>query len=52
MLVDIIYDDKDLFWNDDYKKLLTEDTVELIADKHSRQPENQPYIKADLMKDP
>ena len=34
MIIDIIYDDSNYFWNEDYKKLFTDHHVELLAEKH------------------
>ena len=34
MVIDIVYDDTNYFWNQDYKELFTKDHVELLADKH------------------
>jgi len=36
MLVDIIYDDNDYYWNKDYKKIFTDDYPEYLADKHKK----------------
>ena len=51
MLIDIIYDDMDYYWNNDYKNILVNDYPNYMADKHS-QISYEPFIKEDLLEDP
>jgi hypothetical protein len=51
MLVDIIYDDMDYFWNNDYKNTLVNDYPNYMGDKHSEITYG-PLIEQDLLSDP